>query len=104
MKTLWRVTIFRLRGHSETLKLIFREPPPNMSWKKIKDMLVACGVDIVRGPGNGTFLELNGVRREIHPSGDEVRAPTIRRTRDFLQQAGLTPAAIGSFLARLGAV
>jgi hypothetical protein len=103
MKTLWRVTIFRIKGHGATLNLLFKEPPPVMSWQKIKAMLLACGTDICRGPGNGTLLELNGVRTEIHTYEDKVREPTVRRTCDFLQKAGLTPSKLWSFLNRAGA-
>jgi hypothetical protein len=100
MKTLWRSLAFRLKGHNATLKLLFREPPPAIHWHKVEMLLAVCGVEIWRGPGDGTYLELNGIRTEIHTPEEEVPTPTIRRTRNFLKQAGVTPSDIWLFLER----
>jgi hypothetical protein len=77
--------------HIKTLRLIFDEPPGRLSWKRIQDLLVACEVEMLPAPGNGTLLRLKNEKTEIHtPEGDPPPG-TIRKTRSFLEQAGLTP-------------
>jgi hypothetical protein len=56
----WRSIAFRLNGHYGTLVLIFEEPPSTIQWRKVQDLLIACGVVLRRGPGDGTLLELKG--------------------------------------------
>jgi hypothetical protein len=98
MKAFWRSAVFLVKGHTATLKLLFEEPPPAIHWHRIEGLLTACGVKVCSGPGDGTFLEINGVRAEVHTPEDEAPRPVVRKTRDFLQKSGITPSDIRHFL------
>lgn len=79
--------------------MVFKEPPPTIRWNKVEALLMACGVALRRGPGDGTFLEFGSVRAEVQTPEREVLAPTIRRTRNFLNDVGITPDKVRCFLA-----
>jgi hypothetical protein len=91
---------FRVAGHYATLNQLFKEPPPPVRWGDVKRLLAFCEVRVLPGPGNGTRLELNGVRTEVHTPEDNVPHGTIRKTRDFLENIGASPSHIWAFLAR----
>lgn len=99
MRELWRSAVFRIRGHSATLQLVFQEPPPVVHWQRVEGLLAACGVKVWRGQCDGTRLELNGNRTELlqTPEGEASR-PVVRKTRAFLEKSGITPAKIRHFL------
>lgn len=99
-----RGVAFRLSGCSSTLNQLFKEPPPaDMKWNKVKDLLVACHVDMHYGPGNGTLLRLNEVMTEIHAPevGKSPRRGTIVKIRQFLSSAGVTPETIWEILGKM---
>lgn len=83
---------FVLFSHYAILKQVFKEPPDEISWTDMEGLLIACGVQLLPGPGDGTRIRLNGVIDDIHVSDDGIIiVPVVNQTRAFLEKAGLTP-------------
>jgi hypothetical protein len=97
---------FWLKGHTTTLNLLFTDPPPNtIRWYKIEGLLKICGATVRPTPGNGTRWRMNGVDGMIHMTPvDKAPVPTVRYTRRFLENVGVTPTEIWLFLDRPRAI
>jgi hypothetical protein len=95
-----RLVGFRFRRHHKTLQKIFEDPPPrDISWKKIVNLLGACGIEQRLAYGDGTMLSYKGFNYEVlHPVDDSPNPGTILKIREFLTRITVTPNHVNEFL------
>ena len=100
-----KTIMFWFNGHDKTYKLICKDPPPStIMWAKVLALLIACGVEHVPGSGDATYIRLGEEKDEIEESDPKrLASPTsIKRVRNFLKRARVTPETIWTFVEKAG--
>ena len=79
--------------HDETLKAIFKKPPPSdLTWNEIESLLVHLGAKIRQGRGSRLRIALNGVKTVFHkPHEKDTDKGAVNSMKKFLESAGVTP-------------
>lgn len=81
--------------HRNVLEALFREPPPaGIQWREVESLLHHLGA--VVEPGHGARFRVVLNRHEFllhHPHhGNEFNRQAVKQLREFLANAGVTPA------------
>jgi hypothetical protein len=88
---------YHLRMHSrhrKALEAIFARPvPATLEWRKIENLLLALGAEMVEGSGSRVAFVLNDKRADFHRPhpGKEAKRYQVRAAREFLEAAGVQP-------------
>lgn len=82
------------RKHQRTLEAIFStQVPATLPWRRIEALFMTLGATKKERKGSGVVFHLNGKRVTFHTPHPqkEVQRYQIRRARNFLEEAGITP-------------
>ncbi|MFZ2452265.1 MAG: hypothetical protein CTY16_02445 [Methylobacter sp.] len=81
--------------HSNLLSAIFHDPiSGNIHWRDVESLLHHLGASVETGHGARFRVVLNNVEGFLHHPhhGGVFSKPEVKHIRDYLAQAGVTPA------------
>jgi len=82
------------RKQHRTLEAIFaKRTPANIAWDDVVSLLGALGGSVTANGGSMHTIVVNGFKSVFHKPhpGHELPKPLVRRFRQFLDQAGVSP-------------
>jgi len=81
------------KKHLHTLKLIFTNPPANISWKDIEALFKNLKAEITEGRGSRIRIALKGRRAVFHRPHPhkETDKGAVKSVRRFLENIGVKP-------------
>ncbi len=80
--------------HKETLRQVFKSPPPaNLEWRKVEALLIALGCQVIEGRGSRVRFAKDGkvaAFHRPHPS-KEAQPYQVRYARTYLELLEVQP-------------